>query len=168
LPFFAVAGIGFDAQVADQFQKRKIRGALPYFYIGFKEYMKYSYPGYFVKSQEKEIKTNPLVITIANGTEFGNGAKIAPQADMQDGLLDVCIFDKMSVAKGLVSLPKMFNGKINQIDAYSSFKSQKIEIETDLKEFMFHTDGEPHIAGNKVVVEIIPHSLNVIVYKQTV
>ncbi|KAA3608784.1 MAG: diacylglycerol kinase family lipid kinase [Calditrichaeota bacterium] len=162
LPFFAVAGIGFDAQVASQFQKRKVRGALPYFFIGFSEYMKYSYPAYTVKSPDVNQEVAPLVITIANATEFGNGAKIAPQADIQDGYLDVCMFDKMSVIKGLISLPKMFNGRISEISSYSNYKTKSVEIISDTEEFVFHTDGEPHLAEKKVSVEIIPHSLNVI------
>ncbi len=161
--FFAVAGIGFDAQVASQFQKSKKRGALPYFYIGLKEFLKYSYPGYFINSLEKRMKITPLVVTIANATQFGNGAIIAPQADMQDGLLDVCIFDRMSFFVTLKNLAKMFSGNVNQASAYSSFKSQAIEIECDSKEILFHTDGEPHIAEKKLSVEIIPSSLNVIV-----
>ena len=162
LPFFAVAGVGFDAEVSKQFQKRKIRGALPYFFIGLKEFIKYTYPGYFVKSAEKNLYINPLVITIANATQFGNGAKIAPHADIQDGYLDVCIFNKMSVLKAISDLPKMFNGKIAQATAYSSFKTKTVEIGCDLKEFVFHTDGEPHIAEKKVSIEIVPFSLNVI------
>ena len=162
LSFFALAGIGFDAQVASQFQKSVIRGALPYFFISFKEFLKYSYPRYFINSPEKKFKINPLVITIANAAQFGNGAQIAPQADIQDGWLDVCILDKMSVFEAMKILPKMFTGKINQADPYSSYRSQTIEIESDLKDFIFHTDGEPHLAEKKVSIKIIPRSLNVI------
>ncbi len=163
LPFFAVAGIGFDAQVASKFQNRKLRGPLPYFFIGLKEYLNYSYRAYSLKCQENDRKIEPLLITFANAPQFGIGAKIAPNADMEDGLLDVCTFEKMSIIKAFFTIRKMFNGKVDQVPTYFSFRSKKIDIEADGKEFIFHTDGEPHLAETGVSIEIIPHSLNVIV-----
>jgi YegS/Rv2252/BmrU family lipid kinase len=161
--FFCVAGIGFDAEVAQQFQKRKIRGAIPYFFIGLKELSAYTYPAYFLKNAEKELKVNPLLITFANGTEFGNGAKIAPYADMQDGKLDVCIFSKMSIFRAILESRKMFNGRIKQIKSYSTFLAENVTVFADTGNFTFHTDGEPHTAEKSVDVKIIPHALNVIV-----
>ena len=131
--FFAVAGVGFDANIANRFQVSKKRGAIPYFIAGFKEFFKYSYPEFFIKNNNRESSFKPLIITVANASQFGNGAKIAPQADLQDGLLDICIVNKMSLLESIKASLKMFKGKIHQVSAYSAFTSNRIEITSENK-----------------------------------
>jgi len=160
--FFAVAGLGLDANVAFRFQESKIRGAIPYFIAGFMEFFRYSYPEFIISTNDNGSNMNPLIIIIANGNQFGNGAKIAPHADMQDGLLDICVLQKMSILTALKAVIKMFQGKIDQIPAYAASTSKHIEITSEKKEINYHVDGEPFKTDDKLIFEIVPKSLNVI------
>lgn len=159
--FFSVAGVGLDAHIALRFQTGRLRGPLPYFLAGVKEYLKYPYPEFNLKNA-KDILVKPLIITIANGAQFGNGAKIAPQADMQDGLFDVCLIEKLSLLKAINAASKMFSGKLHRLSEYSAFKSGKIEIISQSSGIKYHIDGEPFIGKNNLQFEILPLALNVL------
>jgi len=160
--FCAVAGVGIDANIAYRFQQSKKRGPVPYFIAGFKEFFKYPYSEFYIKDGDKELQYRPLTITIANANQFGNGAKIAPLADLQDGLLDICIVQKMSLLKSINAASKMFKGNISQIASYSTFTSDRIEISSKNTEINYHVDGEPFKTNDKLIFEIVPKSLNVI------
>ena len=105
-----------------------------------------------------------MAITVANASQFGNGAQIAPQANLEDGYLDLCIVEKSSILLVLMHISKLFNGKIADAPFYSSYKSQNIEISSKAGDKMlFHTDGEPHTTNGSVHISIKPQALSVLV-----
>jgi diacylglycerol kinase (ATP) len=159
--FFGICGIGLDANIGKKFQEFGIRGPLPYFIIGIKEYLKYSPDTYIIKNKMLNLEIKPLLITVANTKQYGNGAMIAPQADFQDGILDICILYKMPIFKALYYTVKLFNSTIHTIPYYESFKAQSLQIILPGKQGIIHTDGEPHVIDNPVDIEILAKSLNV-------
>ena len=104
-----------------------------------------------------------MLITIANANQFGNGALIAPHANMSDGYLDLCILKRMSLYKSLTTVSKLFNGRINDLEEYESHKITNAVISAQTQECLFHTDGEPHKSQGELKIEIIPDSLNVLI-----
>jgi YegS/Rv2252/BmrU family lipid kinase len=164
-PFIGVCGVGFDALVGAEFQKFGRRGPLPYFYIGIKEYFKYQYDHFDIEIDGNVTRYKPLLITIANTSQYGNGAVIAPQADPTDGYLDLCILDKMKyyeLAKNLISL---FNGKINTRPFYKSVRVKSLKIYPKNGNGYYHLDGEPFKAVEKLEINILPASIKVCVPK---
>ena len=161
--FFAVAGVGMDATIAYSFQSSKKRGAFSYFIVGAKEYFNYSYPEFNITSNNETISVKPLIITVANANQFGNGALIAPHADLQDGLLDICIVNRMSLFKTVQAANKMFKGQIRKLSSYSTFNSKGLEISSQNENINYHVDGEPLKGTNKLVFTILPKALNVLV-----
>ena len=91
--FFNIAGIGFDARVATLFNQRAAgtRGGWPYIAIGVREGCRYCAVDYDVRLDDRPFKSRALLIAFANGTEYGLGARIAPDARLDDGLLDVIV-----------------------------------------------------------------------------
>lgn len=160
--FFGVAGVGFDAIVGNAFQNFGHRGPLPYFYIGVREFLKYDFPEMHIETEEQTIQINPLVVTIANTSQYGNGAQIAPAADFTDGLLDICVIKKFSFLKGLSGVRSLFNGKIANNDFYQTFRSSRIKIRNGNPQGLYHTDGEPRRGGKELDITVLPKALNVI------
>jgi diacylglycerol kinase (ATP) len=161
--FFGVAGIGLDANIGDAFQNFGTRGPLPYFYIGIKEYLNYKYEELTLVFEGKELKINPLLITIANTKQYGNGAIIAPEADYKDGLLDICIVDRFQLVTGLRSIHKLFNGRISTAKFYRSFKVSDLEIERSDSRGLYHVDGEPMHGNPNLKVSVLKKVLSVCV-----
>src|SRR5207248_5296899 len=79
--FFNIAGIGFDAVVAEQFNLQGTlgnRGMGPYVRIGVLEIFRYRAATYRVTLDREEIVSHALVIAFANGREYGNRIRVAP------------------------------------------------------------------------------------------
>ncbi|MGD9897621.1 MAG: diacylglycerol kinase family protein [Calditrichaceae bacterium] len=164
--FFGVAGVGFDALIGARFQEFGHRGPLPYFYIGVKEYFKYQFEEFRIISKEYTNSVRPLLITIANSSQYGNGAVIAPGADLEDGLLDVCIIEKIPFVEGLLKVGALFNNKIDSLSSYNRFMTTEVKIIRSGKNCLYHVDGEPKKGQAELTFKILPKALNVCSQKQ--
>jgi YegS/Rv2252/BmrU family lipid kinase len=94
-PFFCTAGIGFDAHVARMFALAKRRGLASYVRVALREYADYRPTAVTVRTGEGELSTDCYVLAFANASQYGNNAYIAPHADLKDGLLDLCLIDRL-------------------------------------------------------------------------
>jgi diacylglycerol kinase (ATP) len=90
--FFNVAGIGFDARVAEAFADSAVpvRGFAAYASTTLRELVRYSPNRYVVAADGQPVADAPaLMVTLANTRQWGNGAKIAPRARLDDRRLDL-------------------------------------------------------------------------------
>ncbi len=162
--FFGICGVGFDALVGARFQHFGKRGPLPYFYIGVKEYIKYNFEAFSVEENGINTEYQPLLIAVANTSEYGNGASIAPQADPADGMLDLCVIDRMKIIHALKDVRLLFNEKINKSPFYVHRRIKSIVIHRKSKQGYYHVDGEPFIDEGDLKISIVPSSLKVCVH----
>lgn len=160
--FFIVTGVGFDAVIGKLFDDQKMRGPIPYFAIGFREFLFYRPEVFIIKFDGKQIAVPALLVTIANQKGWGAGAVIAPNAEPDDGLLEICIIHRVNFLYALFHLPKIFLGKIDKVRKYEWYRAKEIEIIRE-KPGPFHYDGEPEDGGEVLNISIIPSALNVIV-----
>lgn len=93
--YVSIAGVGFDAFVAEKFSHAKNRGFVGYAEIMFREYPLYKPHEYQLIIDGKEYRRKSLFISFANSSQFGFNAAIAPSASLQDGLIDVCMVEKV-------------------------------------------------------------------------
>ena len=109
-----VFGIGFDAHIANLFSKSKKRGYFTYVKLVLSGFNKFNPLELDVTGDGKEMKLKSFLLTLANGSQFGNNAMIAPRADMTDGLMDVCIMKKFPfyIAPALIYL--LMKNRINR------------------------------------------------------
>src|SRR5258706_6336970 len=85
-----VSGIGFDGHIANLFANKANRGLLGYTQLTMKEFFSFAEFPAKVKLDDEEITTeHPFIIAIANSSQFGNNARIAPQASVTDQLIDL-------------------------------------------------------------------------------
>ncbi len=162
--FFGVAGIGLDALISSRFHKLQRRGALPYFYHGLMAYFKYDFPSFILADKDKEHINEPMLITIANSTQYGNGAKIAPMADLQDGMLDVCIIRRMGFLQSVAQIPKLFRGTIESSNVYKTYRRSSFTVRSaESRDIFFHLDGEPYKAPSPLKIDLLQKALKVLV-----
>jgi diacylglycerol kinase (ATP) len=159
--FIGVAGIGFDAHIANLFATLKTRGLKSYIRLITREYSKYKAQEFIIKGAASNSKKIGLMMTFANTNQFGNEARIAPQAKPDDGILEVCMLKKFPLYV-LPSLSlKLFTGKIDQSVFYESFSCNDIEVKQT--HLTAHVDGEPLNIGTDVKVSVISNSLKVLI-----
>ena len=161
-PFFNVAGVGFDAHIARLFNERKrgSRGKWPYISIGVREGCRYAGTEYRISLDGRERRVRALLIVFANGREFGSGARIAPQAELDDGLLDATVIEDRSVIARFLNLPYLAFAKTHLARGVSVSRIRSATIEAD-GPIAFQVDGEPASADGRLEVRIVPAALRV-------
>jgi YegS/Rv2252/BmrU family lipid kinase len=157
-----LSGIGFDASVAHEFANKASRGLFTYTHQSLVQFFK-AHPYQFeIMIDGFSFFTDAFFISIANSNQFGNNVTIAPQASLNDGLLDIVIVQKMHKAKLPFAILRQIRGnnKLQQLVEDISHKSilyfqaPSLTIR-NLKYAPFHVDGEPIETTNEFKAEII-------------
>jgi YegS/Rv2252/BmrU family lipid kinase len=158
--FFNIAGIGFDARVAARFNQRAkgTRGGWPYIVIGVREGCRYCALDYDVRLDGEAHRYRALIIAFANGREYGLGARIAPDARLDDGLLDAVIVEERGVVARFWDARHLAKGTAHLAPLVTTRKVRRATIEC-AGEMEFHVDGEPGIARDRIDVEVLPAAL---------
>jgi diacylglycerol kinase family enzyme len=103
-----------------------------------------------------------LLVTLANASQFGNGARIAPDARVDDGKLDLVVFEEVSRFATICGLPRLFTGTIARQRGVSIEQVERAAIDAD-RPMMFHVDGEPVQGGAHLDARVLPGALRVCV-----
>ena len=158
---FAVnlVGVGFDALVAHRFAALKVRGLKSYINTVIRSISDFEEMK-FIDVEGKQQRA--WMMCIANSSQFGNNARIAPAAQVNDGMLDVVMIKRPSVLKMIPFAVKMFNGKLETSNSYRCIRVKKYSVDFE-KEQPMHIDGEPAGMASSVEVQLIPQSLNIII-----
>ena len=165
--FVNLAGIGFDAYVAKKFHEdgSRRRGLITYASIAARALVNYQPATYTIRTDGEDgpvTTVRAVLVTVANSPEFGNGAVIAPGARVDDGLLDLIVFEERSRLGTIVKLPRLFTGTVNRAKGCSIRRISRATIESD-HPMAFHVDGEPVQGGRSLRVRIHPGALYVAV-----
>ena len=145
--FFNIAGIGLDARVAHRFDVEGLerRGFYRYMELTIKELRGYVPDRLTVTTPSSSITQPVLLVAIANGRQYGNGAIIAPDARLDDGRLDVVIVGHRSALRACLELPLIFMGRAGNVGGVTMEAAESVEV-TSPHPVLYHLDGEP-IAG---------------------
>lgn len=159
-PFFCTAGVGFDAHIGNKFALGNERGFAGYMKTTIKEYFKYKPQLYTLRDNGSAMEKEAFLITVANASQFGNNAYIAPEADITDGMLDVTIispFPKfLSPSFGI----KLFNKKLGKSKFVEMFRVRQLGIQMQEPGFV-HFDGEPITMDANLNFNVQPLGLKV-------
>lgn len=162
VPFISLAGIGFDAMIADYFAKDENRGFLTYAKLITEKYPNYRQKEYtLILDDNKTIECKPFFVTFANSSQFGYNAEISPKASVQDGLLDVCIFKKPNIIEIPIMATYFLAKQIDKSNFIDIHKAKKIQVFRKVDE-VANVDGEPVEMSKDIIVEIKPLSLNIL------
>lgn len=155
-----VSGIGFDGYIADLFGMDKKRGFKGYTRLVLNEFSQYPEFEARITSGENEISKKAFVIAIANSSQYGNNAKIAPTASICDGLLNISILKKFPAYR-LDFIYSFFSGTIDQSAYCENMKVREALIRVNAP-VSYHIDGEPAGKADHFKIELTPASLNVL------
>jgi YegS/Rv2252/BmrU family lipid kinase len=155
------AGIGFAAHIAHEFSKFKTRGFKNYLKIAVRDSMKYKSQPCEIEINRTVQKINAFIIDIANGSQWGNNARIAPQALNNDGILDLCVVKNFHFINFPLLAMRLFTQSIENSKYVKVHHIKETIIRQE--KTIAHIDGEPINIGNELRVKINPLSLKVIV-----
>jgi diacylglycerol kinase (ATP) len=158
--FVNLAGIGIDAYVAAQFDRGGAsgRGVLGYARITSRALFTYVPVRYRIAADHGIFDARAVLVSIANGTQFGNNARIAPAATLDDGLLDLVVVEEISRLRTLRHVPRLFNGRAASVPGYRTTKIREATISCD-QPMTYHVDGEPVLGGTELHARVHPGAL---------
>jgi diacylglycerol kinase family enzyme len=164
-----LSGIGFDAQVAHDFSTKASRGLMTYTQQSLINYFKAQPYQFEIVLENFSFFTDAYFISIANGNQFGNNVTIAPKANLNDGLLDVVVVQKMNKAKMPFAVLKQIRGNNKLMDLVENmgknnvlyFQTNSLNIRNP-KYAPFHIDGEPAETAAEFQIKVIPSCFQLI------
>jgi len=160
--FVSNAGVGFDALVARKFAKSNRRGMAIYSWIVTKYLWTYKEWVWEIEVDGVSMKEKAFILTVANAAQFGYNFKIAPHADLQDGLFDIVIIKKYPKILGALIALRAFKGTILKSRYVLHFKGRKVNIRHPHMTLL-QMDGDVYQCGSEVRIEMVPASLHVMV-----
>ncbi|MEO7766296.1 MAG: diacylglycerol kinase, partial [Ferruginibacter sp.] len=164
-----LCGLGFDAQVAHDFSKQPKRGLATYIKQTIFNFINARPWSFEIINKGKSFTAAAYFISIANSNQFGNEFTIAPQASLNDGLLDIIVVKKMSKLRFIWAvMQQVRNGKIKEYDEKTFHKKDVLYFQTDkliihnLQSAPFHIDGDPADTSKKFMIHIIPDAFKLL------
>lgn len=158
-----VSGVGFDAEVAYEFNRQKIRGVLSYIYAGVKLWFRYQEKKYKIICDGQEFNVNCFILSFANASQFGNNATIAPYASIRDGMMDICILKRPPFMEIFWFLFFFMSSHIYKLSYFKEIQCCEALIEGDISHV--HIDGEACIMQSPLHLKIHRNALKVVVPK---
>jgi diacylglycerol kinase (ATP) len=161
--FASAGGIGFDAQVAAAMATRSgwQRGAAGYLLTTLSELRRFTNRRITLTLDDDSAEHSVLFVAIANGSFYGGGMRIAPDAAADDGALDVCIVGDITRMTAIRQLPNLYRGTHVNHPAVALARARRVSIQGGA-ETLTHLDGEP-FGGLPLDVELVAGRLTVAV-----
>jgi diacylglycerol kinase (ATP) len=162
--FVNVAGVGFDAWIARRFDARgpdARRGFLIYTGLVLRESLTYVPHRYRVTTGGATVRAdNTYFLTLANSPQFGNGARVAPAARIDDGRLDLVVFGARSRIAALWRARRLMTGGLHEGNGISIRPVEEIAIDYD-RPLWFHVDGEPVQGAHRLTGRVLPKAIRI-------
>lgn len=164
-----LSGLGFDAQVAQDFVHQKKRGLGTYIRLALKNFLTMRSYQFQLVLQDLIIDTDAYFISFANSNQFGNNFTIAPRASLTDGLLDIVIVTNQNKVSFILETLRQMAG-FNELQPTTLMRSRRgiIYFQVDklviknLSHAPLHVDGEPREATEEVKIEVIKNCFRLI------
>lgn len=160
--FVNIAGVGLDAAIAHGFATvgRQRRGLLRYAQVTARELWTFRPRPFRMTIEGRSASVTPLMVAFANGSQYGNGAAIAPSAVLDDGRLDVVTVGPRSLLSAVRQMPALFSGRVESVEGVRIQRTARVVIE-DTEPIRYHVDGEPCEGGTSLEVLVHPAALRV-------
>ena len=136
--YLGVAGLGFDSEVAEYAGHVKyLRGSLIYLYSIMRVLPRFTPHHVRINGRAEEI----MFAAVGNSRQYGGGIRITPQAQIDDGALDMCVVHRTTRIQLLKTLPKAYTGAHVKSPFVATERGQQFVVEGD-REMVVYADGE--------------------------
>ena len=160
--FSSNAGIGFDATVCNAIQQSTSRGLKMYIYQTLRHLLLYRSKTYSIQIENEIVEQKIFMLSVANGKELGYGFQLAPNASLQDGLLDIVIlrsFNMISIWKILWDAwHETWQSDTNKTHTRAT---QLIIKSTHLN--YFQADGDAHPCQGECIFTLEKNALQILI-----
>ena len=159
--FLCIASLGFDSEanrIANE--ARFIKGNLVYAYAALRTLAAWKPHRFSVVVDGQRTDCFGYSVAVANSRAYGGGMFVAPEAQLDDGQLDVVLTAQVGKLRFLRSLPQVFKGTQVDNEEITMLRGAEVEVSAD-EDFAIYADGE-HLANLPAKLHVLPRALKVI------
>ena len=159
--FLCIASCGFDSdanRIANE--ARAVKGPLVYAYAALRALAQWKPAHFTVTADGTERSFSGYSVAVANSKAYGGGMFVAPDARLDDGLLDVVTTADVSKRRFLAALPKVFKGEHLAEEQVETYRAAEVTVVAD-RPFAVFADGE-HITDLPARIGVLAGALRVI------
>ncbi|MDI6773876.1 MAG: diacylglycerol kinase family protein [Verrucomicrobiota bacterium] len=162
-PFLVTCSMAWDASIVRSFDKMPIRGILPYVFAGVYEFFDFQPQRFHARIDDREelVFPDPLFFTIANLTQYGGGAIIAPRARPDDGRLELVVARRRHLPHLVANIRRFFDGTVHHIPQVVSRSFSTLVVRRE-RRTVVQIDGELREAPLEITVTANPKALRVL------
>jgi diacylglycerol kinase (ATP) len=162
--FILCCGVGLDAAITRDVEpqremKRKL-GALMFWLVGIRDAFNFRGTRATLDLGDRRLRRRVLLALAANSRLYGGVVRIAPDAKVDDGLLDLVVFKGTGVWTTALHLVRIFLGLHLRDPQVEVYRSSCINIVA--KDLPVHVDAEP-VGFTPVEIRVRPQALRVLV-----
>lgn len=149
--FANLAGVGLDAAIARAFNARRGRthGLATYAWLSVLEVCRYDASRYTIELDDETLDERATLVALANSAQYGNGARVAPDARPDDGWLDLVVVRAAGPLATLWRARRLFDGRIADERGVTMRRVRRVRI-TAHGLLHVHVDGEPLDAAGRL------------------
>lgn len=157
-------GMGLDAQVAvESLKLTRLKGLAVYLVAIIRALAHYQPRLMTVRYDEQTIRRRMLFATVANGRCQGGAFYLTPEAQIDDGLLDLCMIQRMRLDQILRHFPKVMDGTHTTMPQVTMGRARTIEVTTTAP-VPVATDGEVIATdATRIRIEILPAAVSLLI-----
>jgi YegS/Rv2252/BmrU family lipid kinase len=160
--FLGIASCGFDSDANRIANETKwVKGNLVYLYAALRALYAWKPATFTLHIDGSRKHVTGYTVAAANSKAYGGGMYAAPDAELDDGLLDVGATGNVGKLRFLRGLTKIFEGEHRELLEVQTWRGVEVRIEAD-RPFAVYADGD-HLADLPVTVRLLPRALRVIV-----
>lgn len=157
--FIMLAGLGFDAHVAEKMAQKQKRGLRAYVQIVLSLWFKRK-PFHVKIEHDNGVEEHSVFSAVAaNTSQFGNNVYIAPEANAEDGLLNLTIIKPFTTAAAPRVVMEV-SGKVKKPEYVKRIQTQKAVIHSN--ETLLNIDGESETTSMPLEIKCVPKSLKLL------
>lgn len=159
--FLGIASLGFDSEVQEKVLTSRLPlGQLIYAYGALAVIAGWHHARFVLTVDGTAREVRGWNVAVANSGRYGGGMRLAPDASVDDGLLDLVTTGVISRARFLRAFPKVFRGTHVHEDAVDVAPCREVTIDAD-RAFRVFADGDP-VADLPCTVTVSPGALRLL------
>jgi YegS/Rv2252/BmrU family lipid kinase len=160
-PYMGVASFGFDSDANRIANEAKlVKGDAVYVYAALRTLATWKAARFSVIIDGARHEFTGCTVAVGNSKVYGGGMYVLPDAEIDDGKLDVMLVKEASKPRLLALLPRVFKGTHGTSDLVEFHRGQEIEVSSD-RPFAIYADGDP-IGATPAIMRVERRSLRVI------
>jgi YegS/Rv2252/BmrU family lipid kinase len=160
-PFMGIASFGLDSDANRIANEAKlVKGNAVYVYSALRALAAWKPATFTVSVDGERHQFTGFSVAVGNSKAYGGGMFILPDAELDDGKLDVMLVHETSKLRCLIELPKVFKGTHVNSAHVEFLRGEEIEVSAD-RPFAIYADGDP-IGATPAIMRVERRCLRVI------